>query len=199
MTDFFGYLQTYVAHFSIAAPAKPANLQMTNWRKGLTSTITVRWDKPRTTVQGITDTSILKYYVAYTNLESKKRRQIPTFTAERAILRLSANSRYKIQVKAYKTFNNTSQLAGPWSDFLTLKANESGKCLARSTNLSKNCPRLIKSAGKSRAPHHVLLLVLRLIGRKDHVARVLTNQSLHVIFSANQVLNLEQSFMLWRT
>ncbi|KAJ7389693.1 hypothetical protein OS493_029591 [Desmophyllum pertusum] len=54
------------------APAKPANLQMTNRRNGLTSTITVRWDKPRTTVQGITDTSILKYYVAYTNLESKR-------------------------------------------------------------------------------------------------------------------------------
>ncbi|KAJ7389348.1 hypothetical protein OS493_032205 [Desmophyllum pertusum] len=55
------------------------------------------------------------------NLESKKRTLITS--TERAILRLSANSRYEIQVKAYKTFN--TQLAGPWSEFLTLKTNES--------------------------------------------------------------------------
>ena len=89
--------------------------------------ITFSWEKPLTTVKGIKDTSTLGYYVRYKNLESSARRQVQSSTEQKS-LRLNGNARYEIQVKAYKVFNDA--VAGPWSDPLTLKRNESGKYCA---------------------------------------------------------------------
>ena len=78
-------------------------------------------------MKGINDTSKLGYYVRYKNLESSARRQVQSFTEQKS-LRLNANTEYEIQVKAFKVFNDV--VAGPWSDSLTLKTNESGEYCA---------------------------------------------------------------------
>ena len=112
--------------WSFTVPAKPTSLKVINVRRRQSSfDITVTWEKPTTTANGITDTSTLKYYLGYKNLENNARRQRQSFTERITLSNIKAVSRYDIQVRAYKTFN--AQMVGSWSDSLTLKTNESSK------------------------------------------------------------------------
>ena len=110
---------------SCTVPAKPINLRVSSVNR---LRITVVWNSPSVTKTGITDTSRLNYYVRFKNVESKATRQIQSVT-EKASFTLKANTRYEIQVKSYKVFND--RVAGSWSDSLTIKTNESGKSCAR--------------------------------------------------------------------
>ena len=115
---------------SFTVPAKPTNLKVTNVRRRQSNfEITVTWEKPTTTANGMTDTSTLKYYVGYKNLENNARRQRHSSTERITLSNLKAVSRYDIQVRASKTFK--AEMFGSWSDSFTLKTNESSKYWVR--------------------------------------------------------------------
>ena len=105
-------------------PAKPSNVRIIGVN-GLK--VDVAWEEPTKTTQGIPDTSILNYKVAYKDMyagRAGERKQILT-TTESASLFLRANTQYIVQVRAVKTFNN--KVYGPWSEALRLLSNESGE------------------------------------------------------------------------
>ena len=107
--------------FYVIAPGKIANLGVKR-RSGLV--VHLAWNETRTTINGKPDTSDICYMIRYRKLANTARRQVRLCTNQ-ASLRLLANSRYAIHVRAYKKF--IPRLVGPWSDKLRLQTNESGE------------------------------------------------------------------------
>ena len=92
------------------------------------------WNEIRTTINGKPDTSDISYMIRYRELANSATRQIRLSTNQ-ASLRLLANSRYAIDVRAFKTF--IPLVVGPWSDKLTLQTNESGEYWASQGSVSR--------------------------------------------------------------
>ena len=107
--------------FYVIAPGKIANLRVKR-RSGLV--VHLAWNETRTTINGKPDTSDICYLIRYRELANSATRQIKRYTNQ-ASLHLLANSRYAIDVRAYKKFIPLA--VGPWSDELTLQTNESGE------------------------------------------------------------------------
>ena len=107
--------------FYVVAPGKIANLRVERW---LGLVVYLAWNKTRTTINGKPDTSDICYMIRYRELANSATRQIRPCTNQ-ASLRLQANSRYAIDVKAYK--KNIPLVVGPWSNKLPLQTNESGE------------------------------------------------------------------------
>ena len=107
--------------FYVVVPGKIANLRVKR-RSGLV--VHLAWNETRTTINGKPDTSDMYYMIRYRELANSTTRQIRLRTNQ-ASLRLLANSRYAIDVRAFKKF--IPLVVGPWSDKLTLQTNESGE------------------------------------------------------------------------
>ena len=107
--------------FYVVVPGKIANLRVKR-RSGLV--VHLAWNETRTTINGKPDTSDMYYMIRYRELANSTTRQIRLRTNQ-ASLRLLANSRYAIDVRAFKKL--IPLVVGPWSDKLTLQTNESGE------------------------------------------------------------------------
>ena len=117
--------------FYVVAPGKIANLRVERW---LGLVVYLAWNKTRTTINGKPDTSDICYMIRYRELANSATRQIRPCTNQ-ASLRLQANSRYAIDVKAYK--KNIPLVVGPWSNKLPLQTNESGEYWASQGSVSR--------------------------------------------------------------
>ena len=117
--------------FYVVAPGKIANLRV-ELRLGLV--VYLAWNKTRTTINGKPDTSDICYMIRYRELANSATRQIRPCTNQ-ASLRLQANSRYAIDVRAYK--KNIPLVVGPWSNKLPLQTNESGEYWASQGSVSR--------------------------------------------------------------
>ena len=117
--------------FYVIAPGKIVNLGVKR-SKGLV--FYLAWNETRTTIKGKPDTSDICYMIRYRELANSATRQIRLCTNQ-AFLRLLANSRYAIDVRAFKKF--IPLVVGPWSDKLTLQTNESGEYWASQGSVSR--------------------------------------------------------------
>ena len=117
--------------FHVIAPGKIANLGVKQ-RSALV--VYLAWNETRTTINGKPDTSDICYMIRYRKLANTARRQVRLCTNQ-ASLRLLANSRYAIHVRAYKKF--IPRVVGPWSDKLPLQTNESGEYWASQGSFSR--------------------------------------------------------------
>ena len=117
--------------FYVVAPGKIANLRVESW---LGLVVYLAWNKTRTTINGKPDTSDICYMIRYRELANSSTGQFRPCTNQ-ASLRLQANSRYAIDVKAYK--KNIEQVVGPWSNKLPLQTNESGEYWASRGSVSR--------------------------------------------------------------
>ena len=117
--------------FYVVAPGKIANLRVERWSRLV---VYLAWDETRTTINGKPDTSDTCYMIRYRELANSATRQIKLCTNQ-ASLRLLANSRYAIDVRAFKKF--LPLVVGHWSDKLTLQTNESGEYWASQGSVSR--------------------------------------------------------------
>ena len=117
--------------FYVVAPGKIANLRVERWSRLV---VYLAWDETRTTINGKPDTSDISYMIRYRELANSETRQIILCTNQ-VSLHLLANSRYAIDVRAFKKF--ISSVVGPWSDKLTLQTNESGEYWASQGSVSR--------------------------------------------------------------
>ena len=117
--------------FYVVAPGKIANLRVERWSRLV---VYFAWDETRTTINGKPDTSDICYMIRYRELANSATRQISPCTNQ-VSLRLLANSRYAIDVRAFKKF--IPLVVGPWSDKLTLQTNESGEYWASQGSVSR--------------------------------------------------------------
>ena len=117
--------------FHVIAPGKIANLGVKQWSALV---VYLAWNETRTTINGKPDTSDICYMIRYRKLANTARRQVRLCTNQ-ASLRLLANSRYAIHVRAYKKF--IPRVVGPWSDKLPLQTNESGEYWASQGSVSR--------------------------------------------------------------
>ena len=117
--------------FYVVAPGKIANLRVESW---LGLVVYLAWNKTRTTINGKPDTSDICYIIRYRELAKSATGQFRPCTNQ-ASLRLQANSRYAIDVTAYK--KNIEKVVGPWSNKLPLQTNESGEYWASQGSVSR--------------------------------------------------------------
>ena len=117
--------------FYVVAPGKIANLRVERWSRLV---VYLAWDETRTTINSKPDTSDICYMIRHRKLANSATRQTRLCTNQ-ASLRLLANSRYAIDVRAFKKF--IPLVVGPWSDKLTLQTNESGEYWASQGSVSR--------------------------------------------------------------
>ena len=125
--------------FYVVVPGKIANLRVKR-RSGLV--VHLAWNETRTTINGKPDTSDMYYMIRYRELANSTTRQIRLRTNQ-ASLRLLANSRYAIDVRAFKKL--IPLVVGPWSDKLTLQTNESGEYWASQGSVSRKSRSILGS------------------------------------------------------
>ena len=117
--------------FYVVVPGKIVNLGV---KRSSGLVFYLAWNEIRTTINGKPDTSDISYMIRYRELANSATRQIRLSTNQ-ASLRLLANSRYAIDVRAFKKF--IPLVVGPWSDKLTLQTNESGEYWASQGSVSR--------------------------------------------------------------
>ena len=117
--------------FYVVVPGKIVNLGV---KRSTGLVFYLAWNEIRTTINGKPDTSDISYMIRYRELANSATRQIRLSTNQ-ASLRLLANSRYAIDVRAFKKF--IPLVVGPWSDKLTLQTNESGEYWASQGSVSR--------------------------------------------------------------
>ena len=117
--------------FFVIVPGKIVNLAV---KRSSGLVFYLAWNEIRTTINGKPDTSDISYMIRYRELANSATRQIRLSTNQ-ASLRLLANSRYAIDVRAFKKF--IPPVVGPWSDKLTLQTNESGEYWASQGSVSR--------------------------------------------------------------
>ena len=125
--------------FYVIAPGKIVNLGV---KRSSGFVFYLAWNEIRTTINGKPDTSDMYYLIRYRVLANSATRQIRLRTNQ-ASLRLLANSRYAIDVRAFKKF--IPLVVGPWSDKLTLQTNESGEYWASQGSVSRKSRSILGS------------------------------------------------------